>query len=482
VTPDDTPEGGVYGSGWVCDVNGEVVADYANTLLKQGDDVYFYYNPNGIGQMLARFVPDSVSVKKGSSASFKLAGKPAGADGDLEPIAGATVYTMSTAPIATTVADGTAKIDAGSLAAGGYEVKAEYNGAGSYNILTNNSALLTIEADAPAPGADTETPELEADYSDAAAPAVIVVLPDGSVTFNAASGVETITVPESALTDDAVIQKAVEIAAAAGGDAKPTIEIRGEATAASGVRKVEVEIPVSGLNSVIDSPVENLKISSAVGEITLNNAAMEDLVFEAGSAEYVKAVIERKDKAALDGALTPAQRAAVSDDKTREIYDVSLYADNNKLDDFKTSTTGGKLTIGLPYTLRSGEIGDGVLVLYVAEDGGTERMTEGRRYDRTRGLAIFRTNHLSIYAVTYETSADPDDPAEDPDDGAEDPGGNEEADTEDPDKNPETDTEDPEKSPENDNVSNSGGGCGAGAGIGTLLALAFILARRRGAE
>jgi Synergist-CTERM protein sorting domain-containing protein len=35
----------------------------------------------------------------------------------------------------------------------------------------------------------------------------------------------------------------------------------------------------------------------------------------------------------------------------------------------------------------------------VAEDGSTEYMAEGRKYEN--GSAYFKTNHLSVYAVTY---------------------------------------------------------------------------------
>jgi homoaconitase/3-isopropylmalate dehydratase large subunit len=44
-----------------------------------------------------------------------------------------------------------------------------------------------------------------------------------------------------------------------------------------------------------------------------------------------------------------------------------------------------------------------VWVLYVKEDGATERMTEGRRYDEQKEIAVFKTDHLSVYTVVYES-------------------------------------------------------------------------------
>ncbi|MDR3165805.1 MAG: hypothetical protein LBU13_09530, partial [Synergistaceae bacterium] len=90
---------------------------------------------------------------------------------------------------------------------------------------------------------------------------------------------------------------------------------------------------------------------------------------------------------------------ALDDEKVREVYDVSVVVDGDKLKEFKTT---GKLTIGLPYTLKDAEVSEGILIVYVSPEGTTSYMTEGRRYDTAKSEAFFITNHLSVYAVTYE--------------------------------------------------------------------------------
>ena len=152
--------------------------------------------------------------------------------------------------------------------------------------------------------------------------------------------------------------------------------------------------------------------------------------------------------------LPPEQQKTLRDDETvREIYDFSLFANAEKVTNFETPTS--KLTIGLPYTLKAGEIGSRVWVLYVAENGATQKMSEGRKYER--GLAIFETNHLSIYVVTYEakdatTPTGDDTPPNENDDG------------------------DGPLTPD----SNNGDGCNAGLGIGmTALVACGICIRRR---
>ena len=75
---------------------------------------------------------------------------------------------------------------------------------------------------------------------------------------------------------------------------------------------------------------------------------------------------------------------------------------SDTLDDFKGS--GGKLTIGLPFVLEDGESGENVWAYRVDENGWTEVMTEGRLYDDVKELAVFDTDHLSLYSAAYEQS------------------------------------------------------------------------------
>jgi hypothetical protein len=79
-------------------------------------------------------------------------------------------------------------------------------------------------------------------------------------------------------------------------------------------------------------------------------------------------------------------------------------------------------------------------------------MDAGRKYER--GLAIFKTNHLSVYTVTYEAPSD--DAAAD-DDNNQDNGGQG-----DDDSDGETLT------------GSGGGGCDSGMGMAALLALGLV--------
>jgi hypothetical protein len=245
---------------------------------------------------------------------------------------------------------------------------------------------------------EPETPKFEVDRTDTESPAVIVkVDPVKDVTIDESSGTETVYVPEGALIGG--IEEAISVASEAGETAEPTLEIKVEE--ATAVNIIKVEIPVEDLEAVAKSEVVNVKIATAVGEVTLNTGAIKDLITKAESqrATVVEIDVERKETLE-DEFLTEEQKAVLSDDAgtaLREVYDVSVVINSSKQENFETQ---GKVTIGLPYALKQGEIAEGVWVIHVKADGATERMEESRKYERN--TAYFKTSHLSVYAIMYE--------------------------------------------------------------------------------
>jgi hypothetical protein len=289
----------------------------------------------------------------------------------------------------------------------------------------------------PGTGGGTDTGSADTGGSTAST-AVTVEVPQTSVSkVENSSGAETyeISVPESAL--EAAISQAAEAAAETGTPA--TVEIPVAESYTPGADAVIVNIPIGGAEAAAaESAVENVRIVTAIGEVTLDKEALKSLIAEAGDADTVGVAIERK--GASDADLTEAQKTALGDGKVREVYDVSAVIDEGKLRDFETT---GKLTIGLPHALRQGETAGGVWAVYVAENGSAERMTDGRKYES--GKAYFKTTHLSVYAVIYDAGT--------------------EADTE-------TGTD--------FGGSSGGGGCDAGFGLFALAGLGVLLLRKHG--
>ena len=237
--------------------------------------------------------------------------------------------------------------------------------------------------------------------TDPEAPAAVVTLPEASVGYDQATG--TATVPAAEI--DAAIDQAIATAAASGEEVSG---IKIVVPDVAGATTVVVPISVTKLEAAAGSQQETLTLGmTAVGTVTMDTAAERDLIAEAGSAETVDVVIEQK--AAKDGGglddiaeipgLTEPQKDALADDESlRAVYDVHLAVDGRALEDFETR---GTLSIRLHFRLQGDEVPEGIGVVYVPEkDGPTERMND-TRYDQTEELAVFTTNHLSIYAVTY---------------------------------------------------------------------------------
>jgi hypothetical protein len=82
------------GAGWICEVNGKVVTDYANTLVNGGDSIVFYYNQATSSTMRhAWFMSKTVSAAKDGSASLTLVSTPVNNDGSAATaVSGAIVY------------------------------------------------------------------------------------------------------------------------------------------------------------------------------------------------------------------------------------------------------------------------------------------------------------------------------------------------------------------------------------------------------
>jgi Synergist-CTERM protein sorting domain-containing protein len=262
------------------------------------------------------------------------------------------------------------------------------------------------------------------------------------------------------------IQEAIEkIADATDPNAVPTLNIPVElenSASAEKVKAVEVAIALDTLQAIVDNvdnnselPEVDLKVTAtnsaiglALGEITLNTEAIRALILGAGdSAEPVKLVITKSEtKLAADEILT-AEQAKVLEENSKfdadDVFDISLLVGNKSVTNFGS----GKLTIALPYRSIPGAKPADFWAYHLSDTGVEAKMTEGRDYSET-GKTIFKTSHLSVYAVAYE---------------------------------PEAPTPDPEPEP-TPSDGGSGGGCDAGFGVaaGLLLAATYVAARKGG--
>lgn len=152
------------------------------------------------------------------------------------------------------------------------------------------------------------------------------------------------------------------------------------------VNQVSVGLPTASLSSISGAGA-GLTAETPVGSVTIPAAALASVASQAAGTTVTVSL------AAVDaGSLTSAQREAVGNG---QVYDISIFSNDTRIGRFD----GSSITISLPYTLRDGEIADGVTVWYLNGRDELERMA--CTYDGASGRAVFTTTHLSNYVVGY---------------------------------------------------------------------------------
>ncbi len=99
-------------------------------------------------------------------------------------------------------------------------------------------------------------------------------------------------------------------------------------------------------------------------------------------------------KPATDNMLNDMQRQAVG---SRPALDINVTSGGRSISDM-----GGKVTICVPYELRSGEQASGIVVYYVDGNGNRERCETG--YDPVKKRVNWKTSHFSVYMIGYDES------------------------------------------------------------------------------
>ena len=171
----------------------------------------------------------------------------------------------------------------------------------------------------------------------------------------------------------------------------------------------EVTVDVSGLNRKIETasiPTETIsKISEAVSD-TANAATGFTVKLSSGSvtfdAQALSAVNEQANGANLnlslqdvgENRLSSTQKDATKDMDVQAVYDAFMTSNGQRISDFR----GGKATVSVPYTLKNGQIGRGVAVWYIADDGSKTEMPSSFDGRDVR----FTVEHFSNYAIVYD--------------------------------------------------------------------------------
>ncbi len=172
-----------------------------------------------------------------------------------------------------------------------------------------------------------------------------------------------------------VVEEAVKKAEKAaenekGAEAVVAIKVSGNST----TKEAIAAIPAAAVKKVADAENASLKVETAIGQVTLDSEALETV----------------KDNTATGNVEVKIEKVSAT------TYEVSVTSEGSALHNFGK----GKLVLEFPYSLKSGEYAEGVVVNYVKADGTKEQLVT--RYDAKRKMVVAEVNHLSTFEIAYD--------------------------------------------------------------------------------
>jgi hypothetical protein len=153
---------------------------------------------------------------------------------------------------------------------------------------------------------------------------------------------------------------------------------------------MKVTLPTAAIETLSENENAVLAITSDVGDITLDSAAL------AAVAEQASASVSVSIKPVDVSKLNERQKEAVGD---APVYDISITSGNVAISDLD----GGQATVSVPYELADGQDADGIVVYYLDDEGNIHKCET--TYDLATKTVSFVTTHFSKYVVGYDAIA-----------------------------------------------------------------------------
>ncbi|MEG0918898.1 MAG: Ig-like domain-containing protein [Anaerovoracaceae bacterium] len=154
---------------------------------------------------------------------------------------------------------------------------------------------------------------------------------------------------------------------------------------------ISAKLPSNTIKELAKQKKVDLVLETGLGKIKLDNDAVKKIAGEAKGTDVSISVAKAETKN-----LTPSQKKQL--DKIangRPALELKVVSDGKNISDFG----GGKATITVPYTLKKGEVADGIRLFYIDAKGKVTQMIA--KYDAKNKTITASTNHFSLYAVGY---------------------------------------------------------------------------------
>ena len=238
------------------------------------------------------------------------------------------------------------------------------------------------------------TPNDTENYNTATGKLTLYSVSTGGGGGGGAAAAPSVTVPVSSAKSTVTVDASVS-----GSTAGISISDRQLESVLSGGGSVTVDI--SGLKNVDSAKLPSsvigkteqagagLTVALPTGSVALDAKALESI----GTGKDVTVSVQQT-------TLTDAQRSAVSAlAQVAVVVDVNVVVGTSKQSGFG----GGRLTVSIPYALKSGEDPAKLAVWFIRDDGAIEN--KGGSYDAKTGAFVFTTEHLSQYLLVNTDSA-----------------------------------------------------------------------------
>lgn len=249
------------------------------------------------------------------------------------------------------------------------------NDTANYNTLTGSITLWNRSSDSSDTTDDRSDPVSQPSTSGGTSTVIMDV--NSSVSGTTASATVF------TLTMNTAVERVLNAAEKNGTDPVVVISV----DTSSRADGMKVTLPVSSLKTLGRHAYATLTVVSDVAEVTLDSDAISAVTSQAVSTItlYVTPVATSE--------LNGLQKEAVG---TAPVFDLSFKSGNTTISDFD----GGRVTITLPYTLKSGQTAAGIVVWYMDNNGNLTACDT--TYNTSRREVTFTTTHFSKYVIGYE--------------------------------------------------------------------------------
>ena len=154
--------------------------------------------------------------------------------------------------------------------------------------------------------------------------------------------------------------------------------------AATATAKMSVIIPTDSAKAIADAKL-SLVVNTPLGDLSFDATALTAIAVAATGNTIT---IEIK----------PVTSTLSGEYSNRPVYEITITSNEKQISDFKS----GKVEISIPYTLKSGEVAEGIKVAHVADDNTLTAVPS--KYNNASKCVVFTVTHFSKYVIAYDAS------------------------------------------------------------------------------